>query len=68
MQLNEAKRHLKTNGWTQGQAAIRLNVTESYLCRVLNGAMKSHRLLKAVMGLGKNPQPKKTPNYQSDAA
>lgn len=67
MQLNKAKHHLKKNGWTQGQAARHLNVTESYLCRVLNGQMKSQRLMSAVMGLKSNPRPNKTPTYAQAA-
>jgi len=67
MQLYKAKDHLKKHGWTQGQAASHLNVTESYLCRVLNGQMKSQRLFRAVMNLGRNPTPKKTPNYAAAA-
>lgn len=64
MQLNTAKLHLKKNRWTQEQAARHLNVTQSYLNRVLNGEMKSERLMKAVMSLGMNPNPKKAPAYQ----
>lgn len=63
MQLNKAKLHLKKHGWTQGQAARHLNVTESYLCRVLNGQMQSQRLTQAVLSLGSNPRPNKTPTY-----
>lgn len=58
-----AKSHLKTHGWTQSQAAQRLGIDQTYLCRVLNGHMKSKRLVSAVMSLGLNPSPKKAPAY-----
>lgn len=63
MQLNEPKRYLKKHGWTQRQAAAVLNVSESYLCRVLNGHMKSRRLLAAVLRLGNSPRPAKQQPY-----
>lgn len=67
MQLTEAKNYLKKHGWTQGQAARRLNVTESYLCRVLNGHLSSQRLVRAILALGTNPSPRKAPSYSRAA-
>lgn len=63
MELNKAKNHLKTQGWTQEQAAKRFNLTTSYVNRVLNGDLKSRRLISAVLSLGPNPDRKKQPVY-----
>jgi hypothetical protein len=59
--------HLKRHGWTQDQAARHFNVTVSYLCRVLNGQLKSQRLVRAVMALGPNPLPSKRTSYSTAA-
>jgi hypothetical protein len=67
MHLNEAKSHLKRHGWTQDQAARHFNVTVSYLCRVLNGQLKSQRLVRAVLALGQNPAPSKRTTYSPAA-
>lgn len=64
MQLKEAKSHLKTKGWTQRAAAVRFNITESYLSRVLKGELKSQRLLKAIAAIEENPNPTKRPSYE----
>lgn len=67
MQPHTAKHHLKSNHWTQQEAAEALNVTLSYLNRVLNGELKSRRLLEAVMLLTPKGS-KKKPVYERRAA
>lgn len=52
----QAVSHLQAIGWTHRAAAQQLNITESYLCRVLNGHLSSRRLLRAILELGALPQ------------
>ena len=59
MHPQEAKHHLKKHGWTQEQAARHLKVTFSYFNRVVNGHLKSQRLLAKILRLGPNPTPSK---------
>lgn len=54
-------------GQAQALEAERLNVTGSYLCRVLNGGLQSERLIRAIMSLRDNPSPKKRPIYSQAA-
>jgi predicted XRE-type DNA-binding protein len=63
MQVNEAKHHLKNHGWTQREAADVLRVDLSYLNRVINGKLKSKRLIAAIMRLQPSPTAMRKPVY-----
>lgn len=50
-EVREARKSLKTKGWTQTAAAACLGVTRGHLCYVLTGRRVSQRLLAAIHAL-----------------
>ncbi|MDX2110589.1 MAG: helix-turn-helix transcriptional regulator [Verrucomicrobiota bacterium] len=53
MTTQQAKKHLKANGWTYKKAALVLGVHYMHLSMVLNGRRISHSLINRINNLGR---------------